>query len=139
MSLDLFTKAHNWLYKEMGFVWKSDIERLSKFESWEILKGPYVGDCEDAALTTMNRLLEQGVNADILRIIRCAIEFTDKNIKFNHAILGIKDGDKWYLSDNRFISLPACTMADLASYRFYDAVSLENLRGTGKPKLFNKN
>jgi predicted transglutaminase-like cysteine proteinase len=138
MPLDLFNKAHDWLYKEMSFVWESDIDRLNKIESWEILKPPYVGDCEDAALTIMNRLLEQGVNADSLRIIRCAIEFTDKDIKFNHAILGFKEGDKWYLSDNRFISLPACTMADLASYRFYDAVSLENLRGIGKPKLFSK-
>jgi predicted transglutaminase-like cysteine proteinase len=138
MPLDLFNKAHDWLYKEMCFVWKSDIDRLNKLESWEILKPPYIGDCEDAALTIMNCLLEQGVDSDSLRIIRCAIEFTDKNINFNHAVLGIKDGDKWYLSDNRFIRLPACTMADLASYRFYDAVSLENLRGIGKPKLFSK-
>ncbi len=136
MPLDLFIKAHNWLYKDMGFIWESDISRLNKPESWEILQGPHVGDCEDAALTIMNRLMEQGVDADTLRIIRCAIEYTPEDVPFNHAILGLKDGDKWYFSDNRYPTLPACTPSDLASYRFYDAVSLDNLRGTGKPKLF---
>jgi predicted transglutaminase-like cysteine proteinase len=136
MSLELFEKAHNWLYKDMSFVWKSDKSRLGKLDSWEILKAPYVGDCEDAALTIMNRLLKQGVDAATLRIIRCAIEYTPDSVRFNHAILGIKDGDKWYFSDNRYPSLPACTPADLASYRFYDAVSLDNLRCIGKPKLF---
>ena len=136
MSLDLFTKAHNWLYKDMGFIWESDISRLGKIESWVILQDQYVGDCEDAALTIMNRLMEQGVDADALRIIRCAVEYTPEDVPFNHAILGLKDGDKWYFSDNRYSTLPACTPSDLSSYRFYDAVSLDNLRGIGKPKLF---
>jgi len=136
MPLDLFIKAHNWLYKDMGFIWESDISRLGKPESWVILQDHYVGDCEDAALTIMNRLIEQGVDADTLRIIRCAVEYTRGDVPFNHAILALIDGDKWYFSDNRYPTLPACTPADLASYRFYDAVSLDNLRGIGKPKLF---
>jgi predicted transglutaminase-like cysteine proteinase len=138
MSLDLFIKAHNWLYKDMGFIWESDISRLGKLESWVILRDPYVGDCEDAALTIMNRLLEQGVDASTLRIVRCAVERTPYHVPFNHAILSLKDGDKWYFSDNRLRNLPACTPADISLYRFYDAVSLDNLRGVGKPKLFKK-
>jgi predicted transglutaminase-like cysteine proteinase len=132
MSLDLLKKAHEWLYKEMGFTWKSDISRLGKIESWEVLDPPYVGDCEDAALTIMNRLLEQDVNSDTLSIVRCATKIRTKY--FDHAILLFIDDDgNWYFSDclHKYIMRPS----DLGKYLMYDAVSLDNLRGVGKPKL----
>lgn len=131
--------AHNWFYRERGFAWKSDLERLGSIERWQILtndEGPFVGDCEDAALTIMNRLVSQGVDPDTLFIVRCATEVCPKEHVFDHAILALKEGDEWFFSDNRFEAYPACTMRDLMGYKLYDCVSLDNLRGAGSPVLF---
>lgn len=139
MSKQQLIDAHNWFYKERGFVWRSDLERLGSIEYWQVLTnedGPFVGDCEDAALTIMNRLVAQGANPDGLFIVRCATEACPDGHAFDHAILGLKVGDEWFFSDNRFEAHPACTMRDLMGYRLYDAVSLDNLRGSGSPELF---
>ncbi|GEM_PF-7122029 len=139
MSKQRLISAHNWFYNERGFIWQSDFERLGKLEHWELLDDRnrvFVGDCEDACLTIMNRLLGQRVDARSLFIVRCASELCPSNQAFDHAILGLKVGDKWYFSDNRYPRYPAAHLHNLRSYKLYDAVSVDNLRGEGKPRLF---
>jgi hypothetical protein len=139
MSKQKLVHAHNWFYQERGFRWESDLKRLNSLDYWQILQneeGPFVGDCEDAALTIMNRLLLQGVDAGSLFTVRCATEACHPDHKFDHAILALKVGDDWFFSDNRFPQFPACTKRDLVRYTMYDCVSIDNLRGSGSPELF---
>ena len=131
--------AHEWFYVERKFKFISDPDRLGRIERWQILQnteGPFEGDCEDCALTIMNRLIEQDVNKDDLFIVRCATETCPKDMTFNHVILGYKDGDDWWFSDNRRIKNPAAHKTIIKDYKFYDAISIDNLRGIARPKLF---
>lgn len=141
MSVKKLIEAHEWFYDEIGFVWKSDQERLNEIDRWQILTlvmGYFVGDCEDAALTIMNKLLSMGVDPSKLFIIRCATEVCKPSKAFDHAILVyIDDNDEWYFSDNRYIQYPACDLRSLRSYKLFDMVSIDNLRGIGKPKLIS--
>jgi predicted transglutaminase-like cysteine proteinase len=131
--------AHNWFYVERKFNYEPDPNRLGQTGKWHILQnesGPFEGDCEDCALTIMNRLIEQGVAESHLFIVRCATENCPKDVPFNHAILGYLDGEDWWFSDNRRISTPAAHQTTIKNYKLYDAVSIDNLRGIGKPELF---
>lgn len=134
MSRKALIEAHDWFYNQRGFVWMSDIERLGKLEDWEILRGdegPFYGDCEDACLTIMNRLLEDDVDSVI---VRCATEVCPRNKLFDHAVLAVPVDGRWYYSDNRFPRHPGASR--LPGYIFYDHVTIENIRGKGKPELF---
>lgn len=141
MSKERLIKVHNWFYKERGFKWISDKERLGKWDHWEVLQnenGVFEGDCEDAALTIMNKLIEEGVPHDRLFIVRCATEVIKEGNLIDHAILGYVEDEEWYFSDNRYQSYPACDLRSLGGYKLYDAVSVDNLMGVGKPLLFEK-
>jgi predicted transglutaminase-like cysteine proteinase len=139
MSKAKLKRAHNWFYQDRGFRWESDFNRLGTPEHWQILKstkGVFVGDCEDAALTIMNRLILDGVGESSLSIVRCATEVCPPGVSFDHAVLAFIDGKNWLFSDNRFYKFPAATRSDLRGYTFYDSVSIANLRGAGSPMLF---
>jgi predicted transglutaminase-like cysteine proteinase len=140
MSKQIMVAAHQWFYVERGFIYTPDIN-LGKHGTWRILQnktGPFKGDCEDAALTIMDRMVQKGVAESDLFIVRCATENCPKEVPFNHAILGYRDGGEWWFSDNRRISTPAAHQTTIKDYKLYDAVSIDNLRGIGKPELFIK-
>lgn len=139
MSKEIMIEAHNWFYKERGFEWVSDKERTGKLEHWQVLTnkaGMFKGDCEDAALTVLNKMLELGVDIERVFIVRCNTENRRIGSDFNHAILGYVEEGVWYFSDNRYQDYPACNLRSLMGYGLYDCVSVDNLYGIGKPKLF---
>jgi predicted transglutaminase-like cysteine proteinase len=134
--INQFKAAHRWLYMDHGFCWRSDQERLQQLDKWQLCEyrdDIFIGDCEDACLTIMERLLETG--GPTTYILRVATEMCDSHHAFDHAILGYRTGDEWWISDNRYPRF-VLKASDLPNYKFYDAVSVENIRGRGFPKLF---
>tara|TARA_R110002153_G_scaffold191269_2_gene344237 strand:- start:7722 stop:8147 length:426 start_codon:yes stop_codon:yes gene_type:complete len=141
MSLSIFKDCHNWFYSDHSFEWTDDNENFKHFDKWIVLKpveGIFKGDCEDAALTIINRSLALGVQKDQLYVCRVATQNCPKHHSFDHAVaLFISDDGKWWISDNRYSSA-VLNLFDIGGYTFYDAVSIDNLRGIGEPKLIGK-
>ena len=59
------------------------------------------GDCEDYAIAKYVALGEAGIGEDDLRLVI----LRDLGLAEDHAILAVRDGDKWLLLDNRRLAL----------------------------------
>jgi len=138
VSLELLKKAHNWFHEENEYIYAYDLARLGQLEHWQIIKpnnGIFRGDCEDAALAKMNYMLRKGSPEKDVFIVRCATELCPRDKPFDHAILLCIDNGQWWFSDIRYVQYGAVSIRSLRSYNLYDAVSIDNLRGIGTPKL----
>ena len=131
MSVDILKKHHNWLYKEAGFEWQSDQERLGLIEAWRSLRtqtGKRRGDCEDAALTLMERCLVDGVPRERIGIARVATEVCPPHLPFDHAVVVLldDDGNVTHVSDNRY-SLSGVVSPSFMRYKWFDLVTPDRL------------
>jgi len=137
MSLALLKEAHEWFHDEHDYIYRPD-GNIGYIDRWQILKpvnGQFKGDCEDTALTKMDYMLGKGAYPDDLYIVRCATEMCPRDKPFDHAILLFIDNNgKWYFCDQRYSQYGVISIRDLKGYNLYDAVSLDNLRGVGKPE-----
>lgn len=157
MSLKLFKRSHEWFYDDIGFIWTSDKDKHSVNERWVIQRLPKNGnkflcDCEDAAATIINDCITLIINerqrngrkaSDDERkeiesrfyILRVATQQCLSAHEFDHAVaLYIDDKGDWWLSDNRYRN-SVLNLFDFGAYKFHSAVSIDNMRGIGKPKL----
>jgi len=139
--IEAFRLCHEWFYEDHDFNWQSDLERVKSMDKWLILKpvdGVFTGDCEDAALTIINKCLSIGFSEEHLYVCRVATPNCPKQHQYDHAVALFIDAEgKWWISDNR-CSNAILNLFDLGDYKFYDAVSIDNLRGNGVPKLIGK-
>ena len=132
------TNAHNKLYKNWKYM--SDMDKYGRLDLYTIpaiVDGVNTGDCEDGALFVMNEMLKNdpdGLLEGKLFIARVNTS-NSKNEHIDHAILAVMVGEnEWLFSDNRYKKELLSSFA-ISTYEVYDAVSVDNLRGIGSPKL----
>jgi len=58
------------------------------------------GDCEDYALTKKHELIENGVSASRLFVVKTKIPVLNED-KFNHVVLAVPEGSDWWILDNQ--------------------------------------
>jgi hypothetical protein len=141
MSVSVFQAAHNRLYRDEGFIWIADDVLYGMPEAWRSMRNqtpPYRGDCEDAALTIIEWALEAGCPRESLAVARVATELCPPGVPFDHAVAVYLDGAKiTHVSDNRY-PRRLITTGDLRHYRFYDLVTLDNLRDKTPARRLNR-
>ena len=139
--------------KERGFSGMSDVEigsvtpdgeaEVFDFEvegthGFFYYNGIYGHNCEDAALTIIEWALEAGCPRESLAVARVATELCPPGVPFDHAVAVYLDGAKiTHVSDNRY-PRRLITTGDLRHYRFYDLVTLDNLRDKTPARRLNR-